>query len=130
MEQFTVPAESSEVFRRSALVQAMSMQADQHAPFPVVIRGRVYTFHDVDGGYSEEDDAHVVQLIQHRDPPPSDEYAGSEIPTDAEEYTVQLFDNWTLYPEDVRTLTSDEGFVLSLLLDSYHFSGQPLQVGV
>lgn len=75
MEKFAVSAVDSEILDASHLVTEMREDSEMLESFPVLLGENVATFHDIDGGYHNNNGYHVVNLIhtvQGDGSPPSD----------------------------------------------------------
>ena len=120
-DRFEVAAKDTDILKRSLLVEEMAAEAEEVDVFPVLIGSHVVDFHDVDGGYLEEESCNIVNLIhsvQGVGSPPQNKYAG----------TIEAHINETYFYMDVLDIREygeypDEDYVLSLKV-SRHRQGE------
>lgn len=120
MDRFSVSVSESEVLRQSHLVSELQAGAEEMVSFPALVGEHVAMFHDVDGGYHESDDYHLVNLIHKPQGlgSPRVEFHGKR--SSVELHLDDKF--WQLGVSGFKTYDEgypDEDFVLSLEVDNY-----------
>lgn len=94
MDEFEVTAETAEFLERSELVEQLQADAETLHSFPAVIDGLVRHFNEIDGGYSEDSEYHVINLISDDE---SSVLRLSDEQADTTDYELHLEDKvWTL----------------------------------
>lgn len=101
--EFEVPVESVDVLSADALTSNMSEEVTELERVPVLFDKDVHYFHDVEGGYSRDNDVHFVTLI-HRvqgvgSPPDKPSGKSVEVHTDESYYRLSV-EGVTYWDED------------------------------
>ena len=117
MDSFRVAANDTTLLETSHLVEEMRFQAAQTPAFHTLLDGSLAAFHDVDGGYHAEEDAHIVNLIHEVQMPSS---PTTHIHPRSVEAHMKSY-GFHMDVEDSTMMGSypDENFVLSLKVSSY-----------
>lgn len=114
MDSFHVVAQETSLLESSHFVEELQHSVEEHdAVFPVLVgESEIAYFHDVDGGYSPERGAHIINFIHH--------VQGLDSPsnkTQADSYEAHLDDRYFHITADNSFEMGDypdENFVLSI----------------
>lgn len=122
MDRFQVRAKDTSLLSESHLVAELQQNAEDMDLFPVLIGEHVAYFHEVDGGYDEDEGRHIVNLIhavQGPDSPPNTWYS-----TSVEAHLGDVFINMDV--EDVWQFGDypDEDFTVSYKVEDYRMGPQ------
>ena len=114
MDSFHVVAQETSLLETSHFVEELQHSVEEHGGmFPVLVgESEIAYFHDVDGGYSPERNAHIINFIHHVQGPESPSNK-----THADSYEAHLADRYFyIEADDVYEMGDypDENFVLSI----------------
>jgi|APHM01.1.fsa_nt_gi hypothetical protein len=116
--EFEVPIQSVSHISQAALTNNISQDVSDCPVVPVIFDDDVYHFHDVEGGYDVDGEAHVVTLIhrvQGDGSPPNDPVAKT-----VEIHAPEMF--YTLSIRDITHWDNDypnDDYALTLFVESY-----------
>jgi len=117
MERFRVTAQETHLLESSHLVNELQSAASDVDVFPLLRGSDVVYFHDIDGGYIQDESLHLVNIIhrvQGKYSPPDKKFSENlEAHIRGKYYQMHVADMlfWDSYP--------DEDFIVSVKVDDY-----------
>jgi hypothetical protein len=114
MDSFEVIAQSADVLSTSILVENMQTANDRFPYCSLVWDGYAYSFDDIDGGFVDDGEYHLVNLIT------ANEHTLHDISQQTPELHVGE-DLWELYVDEYYQLYNDGVYTLSLAVSEYRY---------